>query len=91
MALGYKGEYFHVEKCAQCGKDMIITHAMANNGVYVYKKGCKKNYCCSWSCFRKYKYRMILKKPRLSADDVAWCRYARFPVPEGKKIPKDLI
>lgn len=81
MVLGYSGhDYFKVYKCAECGKDVIVTHQMMINKTYIYsrKGNLKKNYCCSWSCYRKFKYKDLMKKARLTEADRAWLRYARF-------------
>lgn len=84
MALGYRSEYFNINKCAVCGKEMVITYEMAHGAVYmlIKKPGNTKRYCCGWSCFRKLKYEELMKKKKLREEDVAWLRYARFPVPE---------
>lgn len=74
------GQMFHVHKCAECGREIIVTHQMVQNGTYMYQQraDAKKNYCCGWKCYRQFKYKHLMKKNKLTAQDEAWLRYARF-------------
>lgn len=80
---------FTVRACPICNKEIVLTPEMARGNGYVWslKPGGKKYYLCSWRCYRQFKRDRILEKKKLTAEDVAWLRFARYPVPE-EKIPK---
>jgi len=80
---------FTVRHCPVCNKEIALTLEMARGNGYVYTKGAntKKYYLCSWKCYRQFKRDKILEKAKLTAEDVAWLRFARYPVPE-EKLPK---
>ena len=80
---------FETRVCPICKKEIILTADIVRGGSYRYQptKRTKPMYACSWKCYRQLKYSWIIKKPKLTAEEVAWLRFARFPVPE-EKIPK---
>ena len=80
---------FETRACPICNKEIILTPDIAREGSYRYKptKRDKPLYVCSWKCYRLMKYKELTKKSKLTAEDVAWLRFARFPIPEDK-LPK---
>lgn len=80
---------FDTRVCPICKKEIVLTADIAREGSYKYQRSTKHKpvYACSWKCYRLVKYNDIMKKSKLTADDVAWLRFARFPVPQ-ERIPK---
>ncbi len=74
--------------CPICKKQMILTTEITRGGAYRYQRSTKHRpiYACSWTCYRKLKHGEIMKKKKLTADDIAWLRFARFEVPQDKLV-----
>lgn len=72
--------------CPICKKEIVVTHEMVRGRGYVWSKSynTKKYFMCSWKCYRLFKYERLMEKKKLTADEVSWLRFARFPVPKEK-------
>lgn len=80
---------FEVRVCPICKKEIILNQDMVKGGSYRFQpnRKCKVVYACSWKCYRLLKHGELMKKSKLTAEDIAWLRFARFPIPEDK-MPK---
>lgn len=74
-------------KCPVCGKELCIHINNVKNYAFSLRntKGKIVSMCC-WSCYKKYKVDMILKKDIISEEEANWLKYVRVPIPEHIKV-----